>query len=796
MKNLTLLLIALCISGLSYGQNIKGQILDDSGVPIFFATAALYNASDSTLVAAESTDDEGYFRFEAGDGQYYLTATMLGYADLTTNLQVPASTNENLVMKMVQDANLLTTIEIKDKAPLLEQRGDKLIVNVEGNITNTSGSLLDVMKKVPGMLVIRDRLSIAGSGNPTIYLNGKTTQYMDVQSLLRDMPGDNIKKVEIIHQPGAEYEAAGSGPIINIIMKKNSLFGTNGSVTAGVSYAQLWEYTTGVNLSHYAGKLNVSGGLGFSRNSWVEEIILTRRLNGIASELDGTYEQSNLDQATPRTYRGNVRVDYDLTERNRIGIEAKYYNNNNEWQANNETNVDLFSAESQDFNLSTINDQDRSWRYTSINPYYIFEIDTAGQKLELDLSYANYFRQGNSRLTTSNSINSFLEETNYDQPGETDIYAATIDYTLPITSALEVKVGAKYSEANLDNNLGSEYRNAEGVWINNPLQSNHYLFDESIKAGYGKLIWNDGDWSATAGLRYESSESIGNSLTLGETQTRTINKLFPSFSVSKKLGSSLKSTLSFSRRIDRPRYSTLNPFIFYLDPFTSERGNPNLRPELTNSAKFTLSYEGQPFFNVEYKRSSDAIVEVTEQEQSNQEAYKTEINFDEQTNFSSSLFFPLDFIPGLSGYGGVILSNVSYNSQYIGDEFLRSKWNTTTFIQAEFELPGEIQAELGGWYTSGNQEGIFASEYLYGTSFGISKKFLDRKLKLSLGVEDFINKFWTASVDYQQDVDLEVRWATPQVGIRASYSFGNKHLKKKKKRSASATEELRRAQQN
>ena len=133
----------------------------------------------------------------------------------------------------------------KNKLPLLEQKADKLIVNVEDNNTNTSGSLLDVMKKVPGMIVVQDRLSMAGAGTPTILLNGKSTQYMDVQALLRDMPGDNIKKVEIIHQPGAEYEAAGSGPIITIILKKNSLFGTNGSITAGVGKGELWDYTTG-----------------------------------------------------------------------------------------------------------------------------------------------------------------------------------------------------------------------------------------------------------------------------------------------------------------------------------------------------------------------------------------------------------------------------------------------------------------------------------------------------------------------------------------------------------------------
>jgi len=261
----TLITGLICLS--AFAQNsITGTVIDENNDPIFFATVAIYNAADSTLIKAESTDDNGsYVLTDLAAADYYLTASMLSYADQTQSISL--SQDGKMDSALATDANLLTTIEIKDKAPLLEQRADKLIVNVEGNISNTSGSLLDVMKKVPGMLVVRDRLSMVGSGTPTILLNGKTTQYMDVQSLLRDMPGDNIKKVEIIHQPGAEYEAAGSGPIINIILKKNSLFGTNGSASVGVGKGnKLWDYNTGVQLSHYAGNFNISGGLGYAQN--------------------------------------------------------------------------------------------------------------------------------------------------------------------------------------------------------------------------------------------------------------------------------------------------------------------------------------------------------------------------------------------------------------------------------------------------------------------------------------------------------------------------------------------------
>ena len=796
MKTITTTVISLlCVLQLS-GQSIEGKIADQNNESIFYATIALYNSADSTLVKAESTDVDGAYKIsDIKDGNYYLDINMLGYeSKRIDNIEISGDKTVKHDISLSEDSQLLSTIEIKEKLPLLEQKADKLIVNVADNITNTSGSLLDVMKKVPGMIVVQDRLSMAGSGTPTILLNGKSTQYMDVQALLRDMPGDNIKKVEIIHQPGAEYEAAGSGPIINIILKKNSLFGTNGSVTVGVGKGELWDYTTGINLSHYQGAFNITGSIGYSKNAWIDGLSIVRRLSNIDDAINGTYDQVNRDAATPITYRGNVRMDWDVTEKHRIGLETKYYNNKNARIAKNVTNVDLTDTDQQDYTLTTENDINRAWNYRSINPYYIFEIDTAGQKLEFDFSLAQFDREGVNTLSTVSTQSAMIDQQRYTQPGINDIMATSLDYTLPLSDIIELKTGVKYSYADLDNNLISEFRIGNGEWANNMGQSNEYLFTEKIYAGYGKLSWKKNEWSGTAGLRYEKSESIGNSVTLDSVQVRDINQLFPSVSISRKLGV-LTPSVAYSYRIDRPRYSTLNPFVYYIDPFTSERGNPNILPELTHSAKFTLAFEGQPFFNIEYKNSNNSIVEVTEQEATSQEAFKTDVNFDNREVWSGSLYFPMDMIPGISGgYGGVILTQTSFNSNYIEGVFDRSAFNTTAFIQLEMSLPWEINAELGGWYTSGQQEGIFRSEYLYGSSFGISKKILDGNGKVSFGVEDFAYRFWNARVDYQQDMDIQSTWQAPVMNFRFSYKFGNQHLKSKSKNRSSASDVLNRAQ--
>ncbi len=793
MKNL--LIILLCFSAyFGSAQRLDGIVLDTENQPIFFANVVLYSSLDSSIVMASSTDDEGrYILEDINEGTYFLEASMLSYKpNRILNVGIPGYTGRtNFVLE--EDAATLETVTIKGRKPLLEQKPDRMVVNVADNLTSLNGNLLDVMKKVPGMIVINDRLSLAGQGNVTILINGKSTRYMDIQSLLQEMPGDNIEKVEVIHQPGAEFDASGSGPIINIILKKNVFLGTNGTARIGVARNHIWAYNGGVNLSHHQGKLNIQSGIGYNQNAWKEDFTLLRTVG------DDIYDQKTVTPADPRSYRANLTMDYDLTDDQRIGFNSRYVHSDNEYETTNTTDINFLSSE--DYVLQTINDQDRSWDFYAFNPYYTYDIDSSGQKLNLDINLARFKIDSENTLTNSNTsaTQRFLGQ-RYVQPGDTKIMVGMLDYTKPLNEKYTFQTGVKYSMADLDNNLSAfdEDENAEGEWVINNLQSNHYKFTEDISAAYGKLNWDIGTWKGTLGLRYEHSYSEGYSVTLDSTLDRTISKLFPSMSVSRELFGPLAANLAYSYRIDRPRYSTLNPFVYYYDPFTFERGNPNLRPELTHSTKFSISADGQPFFNIEYKRSNDVMVEVTEQNDETGEANRVTINMDKRQVFETSLFFPLEAIPGVAGgYGGFIANYLKFDSEYLGQTFDPSKWSLTAFFQTEYNLPGDWNGELGGWYNSGVREGIIDSEWLYGISLGVSKKFWDNQAKFSIGVDDILNRFWFGRVDYaNMDLDINTTWYAPEVNAQFSYKFGNRHLKSKKKAGGSGNDVIRRANQN
>lgn len=792
MKTLFFAFLLCCTFSLSAQYTASGNLKNDQGEIVEFANIVLYEVTGDKLIKGVVTDADGNFKIEKiKSGNFYLKAMMLGYTDFQSEAFTldENKTSHTLNMVLESEAQTLDAVEVVAKVPLLEQRADRLVVNVAKSLTSVNGSLMEIMKKVPGMLVVNGKLSMAGNSNPTILIDGRTTQYMDIQSMLREMPGDNIERIEVIHQPGAEFEASGNGPIINIILKKNKLYGTNGSVQAGIGKADRWRYNGGVNLNVRQGKLNFTGGAGYSYNAFDEGLRVDRLL-----ENGNRIISNNQTPFDPKTYRANVGVDYYLTQKHTIGVGYRTTGSNNDRINTNQTEIE-YADGSPTTLLETDNDLTRNWNYNRVNAYYAWEMDTLGQKLEIDGNFATFSRDATSLVRTSNKTgdNVNFSDVKNEQPGDTKIYTAKVDYTKPLSKEVQLQFGAKFSRADLDNDLQSFYFEDE-IWKNNIFQSNHYLFDEDIAGVYSKLSFSVGKWEGTAGLRYEDSRSEGYSITLDSTNIRNIKKLFPSASISRDLTNQLALSLAYSYRIERPQFYSLNPFVRYMDPFTLERGNPLLRPELSHSTKLSLAFDNQPFFSLEYVKTNNIISLVTEQNMDDQtEAFDD--NLDSYRKIGGSLFFPLSFIPGLDGYGGFMLFNEEYkDATRAGNAYNSSLWNFTSFLQVNFKIPGEIKAEVSGWYTGGGQDGIIKFEPMYGVSAGLQRSFLDKKLDVSLSFDDIVNRFFYGKLAYDDlNADILSTWNNKIVSMRVTYKFGNQFMQKKKGRRNSAQEEVNRA---
>jgi hypothetical protein len=763
--------------------SLTGRVLDDDA-PAEFTNILLVAAADSIVVKLELADETGGFIFkDVPAADYFIRTTGIGFGEKNHPVFTLAP-GQDLVLPFYQlsgSATNLETIEVVARKPFLEQKAGMLVVNVDQSITGQGGTVIDMLRKVPGIVIAGNRIQMAGKSGLTILIDGRPTKYMDIQSLLKDMPADNIKTIEVISQPGAQYDAEGSGGVINLVLKKNSLLGTNGSVYVGGGYGERAKYRAGGQLSHRAGKLNLTGGASWNQRSWVEGLDLIRRFD------DRTYVQTNRDFGLPKSYSLRGGVDYDLTDQQRVGFNARYNWGQSPRSASNMTEIRHPETDELLESFVTSAERTRPWTSLNVDAFYRIKLDTSGQEINFDASYNRFTRDGKVELKTVGS--NFPDRVNL-EPSSANILSAQADYKKPLSKTFVFKAGAKASMAELDNELLARFSQNGEMVIDDNL-SNQFLYDENIKAVYTSLGWEKGDLSANFGLRFEDTKMEGYNVTLDSFNNRNFSQLFPSVSFNAPAFGPIGVSVAYSYRIERPSYYDLNPFVSYLDPLTFEKGNPFLRPELIHSGQFSLTYEKQPFFNLSYDYTSDVIADVTEQDSETGVAFQNTVNLDRYVRYGGSLFLPLDFIAKpISGYIGGMLYYNDYTSDYLGGQLDQDQWSFTGFFQVNAKLPGEWKGEVSGWYQGKGIDGIIRTDPLYGVSAGLEKDFFDDRLNFVLSGDGIIQKFFTGSIRYQeQNLDIRSIWEAPVVSVKLTYKFGNRFLKKNEGRRSSASEE-------
>ena len=810
MTRTLLLSLALLYAGQAMAQadetaspasfRISGSLADESGTAIEFANVLLMQAADSVLAKAELADLEGNFEITADSGRYFLQVVMLGYDDYQGPTFELAEDIEFGALQLSAFAKTLQTAVVTAKKPFLEQQAGKMIVNVEGSVTGQTGSATQLLQKVPGVIVRQGNVSLAGSNNVTILIDGKPTRYMDVNALLKDLPAADIQKIEVITQPGAVYDAEG-GSVLNIILKKNVRLGTNGSVRVGLGRGTYDKLNSSLRLSHRDGPLNTYGSVSYRRGSGFEQLKLDREIDG------ARLLQDNIEPYLPNTASVRAGVDYDLSDRHAVGINARYSNTVDNAVGTNTTRgfggitfEDALVDGTPLFSLATenVNNQDRISYGADV--FYRYEIDTAGRKLDVDASYAAFDRDGRLRTTTevlSGNFGSPINDIRNQEVGATRVAAAQADYTHPIGD-YKLRGGVKYTVADVDADLQAETRpmGTELAFMNAPGLTNRFLYNEQIAAGYLSADAKWGEVSVNAGLRYEHTFIDGENVTSDSLFRRDYWGVFPSFGVSLPIKGSIGASGAYSYRIDRPNYQSLNPFVRFMDPLTVQRGNTQLQPSYVHNAQVSLTYDGQPFFRLAYSRTTDAIALLTEQNASTGVTEGYNANLDNFTRYGGHLFAPLSFIPKVDGYMGGMAYYTEYESELFGGAFNQGSWSFTGFANATIELPLELKAELNYWIVSGGQEGILQNGLLYGSSIGLERKFLDDQLTVGISYEDGLFDPWDGKIRYQdQRFNIINTWETDIVMLNLTYKFGNRYLKGKERRNSAAQDVLNRAEE-
>jgi outer membrane receptor protein involved in Fe transport len=778
--------VSTCFRSQAQGTGqVTGQLLDVQQRPAAFATVLLRQVRDTTWVRGEVASGEGRYTFtKLPASQYQLTVLLLGYQPYRSApfTLAAAATVPLPAVQLALASQQLRGVEVVGQKPLLEMQPGKLVLNVAASPTAAGATALELLQKIPGLVVLNDRLSLAGREGLTILLDGRTTHYTDVVSMLKDFPGSSIDRVEVLTQPGAAYEAAGSAGVLNIILKKNTSLGTNGTLTGTAGYGRFGKAGGALDLNHRTRRgLNVFGNYGYTYRRTYEQLNTDRVTTEAGQPV--AYAQRSYQPRTAGMHTTRVGADLPLTHHQSLGVLLTGYTAGT--QVDYENRIDVTSA-AQTYLNTTRNDNQRRTGSYAANLNYKLALDSAGRELLLDADYSTYRAGNDNRLTNSLSDNT-EQLLRFDQQTDIVLRSARADYHHPLGTA-KLAAGAKVSAAAIDSQLDFA-RLAPGGWQPVPSRTDHFQYTEQLVAGYLSL---DRQWAGVqvqAGLRGEYTHSVATSVALNRTVGRDYFQLFPSLSLSRALTKKLGTSLAFGRRIDRPGYQDLNPSIVYLDPYSQQQGNPFLRPQLTDSYSATLTYQQQPVLQLAYNRTTDPISLVTGQQDS--VLYSTTTNLSRLSHYSATLNFPLNVGKLLSGYGGINLFYKQYQGEYLSGEYRQGQLSGLAYLQTTVRLPQGVRLEVSGFYHSAGVNGLIAFRPFGSATVGLQKSVWHDQLQVRLVAADvfFTNK-QQGTVRYQ---DLDIRFFTQsesrQVRLSLSYNFGNQKLKAARARTTSLDDE-------
>ncbi len=797
MKNL-LIIITLFLSFFSLNAQtgiIQGQLADEKGVILEYANVLLLNPLDSTLIKGVVTDLEGNFVFEAVEkGSYLVSASSVGFNESYSTL-IKSNNNKIMIDPLILTQGVeLSEVTVTTKKPFIEMKADKIVVNVENSTVNSGNSAIEILQKSPGVMIDKDNnISLRGKQGVLVMINGKN-QYLtgdELTRLLESMPAENIQNIEIITNPSAKYDAEGNSGIINIRLKKNNKIGFNGSINAGARKGEKLSYNNGLNFNYRSDKMNIYGSSG--RNDWkgVKDMTLKKVIpynNGTT-----TFDQVAEMEDTEVSYNSRLGIDYTISDKTTVGVLYNFNRANASWIHDNQTTIT--GDNTPGFNLLNVYGvTDVIWNQHSYNFNVVHNFDDKGTSLTLDADYSfyksvidntydnNYFDENNEMV-----LSPFMLR-NKDR-SDINIFAAKMDFSKSF-EGYQIEVGAKLSMVKTDND--SKYEALEnGIWENQINRTNNFIYDEDVLAGYANVSKNYGKVNVQAGLRVEQTRSLGNSVTLEESVPRNYTDFFPSLSLSHTIGKKHSLSYNYSRRINRPSYQDLNPFIGYLDEYTFEIGNPFLNPQYSNSVGMNYGFGNLFFISANYSRTKDAMTEVIEQFSSENKTFQTNINLDNYN--SADLTFSTSIPLGKIGVTRINLTSFynDFKSSIPSGTLDNQNVAYHIYIGNEFNLPAGIIMEVTGTYQSKLTYALFKLNAQYGVDLGFSKDILKGKGSLKIGVDDIFDIRQNDVFVRQDDIYLDVtqKRDTRRVKVSFKYKFGNNKLKSVRNRSTATEDE-------
>jgi outer membrane cobalamin receptor len=647
----------------AYAQNssgkITGSIKDGNGKAIEAATISLLKAKDSSLVKVALSGKTGIYEFEKIPyGIYVVSASVAGFEKSVVNGIKLGAGRADFTVEPIQlkpSVKTLGEVTVVGKKPLIENKIDRMVINVDAAPSNAGQSAMEVLEKSPGVSVSNEGvISLKGKQGVIVMMDGKPTYLSpaDLASVLKNLPASAVEQIEIMTNPSSKYDASGNSGLINIKTKKNRNDGFNGSISQGVTvgwfsrdkttYAP-FRNSTSVNLNYRKGKLNLFGNYNFNYREGKGDLYIERSFYEKDGLLNSTSSSHTAFNGRNNNHTVKLGMDFYANKKNVFGIVLTGFGFFGRPEPESDQLIRRPDGSVESILKTNIINDIAFYNY-SANLNFKHSFDTAGREITADVDYIGYTNNNKTLLTTH------IYDGNMDKkgslildgkiPGNINIYSFKTDYDHPLKNDMRLEAGFKASFVKNDNEVKYQrWQNEE--WMLDA-RSNHFIYEENIQAAYLNLNKKWKKFSAQGGLRLENTVAKGKQVTTDSLFERKYTSLFSTMYVNYDFNKKHSLKFTYGRRIERPNYRDLNPFLWFLDSLTFRQGNPYLLPQFAHNFEFSHTFKQQWITTLNYSITDDVISELLKQNTEKRITFLTVENVARFRNIGLSITAPIN----------------------------------------------------------------------------------------------------------------------------------------------------------
>jgi iron complex outermembrane receptor protein len=815
MKNFACFILCVFLFVAAKSQTSSGKIsvtvTNEQQTALENANLELLRTKDSGLVKVAITDKMGLAEFEnIPFGNYLLRTSLIGYDrsySLPFSLSAEQSTLQLAKIWLKQTSVEMKGVTVAAKKPFIQKLSDRIVVNVENSIVSAGSSAMDVLERSPGVNVDQnDNITLIGRSGVIIMIDGKPTAMSgsDLANYLKGLPSAAIERIDIITNPSAKYDASGNAGIIDIRMKKDQRLGTNGSLTAGYGQGIYPKANGGMTFNYRNKKVNIFGNYNYAYFVGLNHLILDRNFfnGGVynGGDLKDNYSVSNYSSHTPR-----LGADFFPNKNTIIGFVVNgNFNHITRTSTNSSVVIDQNKQNKSTFSSLATNNDHNNNVVANINFKHTF--DSTGKELTADFDYGSY----NSGSLTRNAtkyykLDGSSLQPDYildgDQNGKLTFKTGKADYVNPLGKMAKWEAGFKTSFVSSDND--AKFWDVSGGTPQNDVnKTNHFFYEENNNAGYVNFSKNWKKFNAQVGLRGEHTHVKTHQVNGDVYFDSSYFQLFPSAFFNYKLKEDKTLGVSVSRRIGRPGYSQLNPFLFLIDPTTYATGAPGLLPQFTWSYELSYTLKNLNFtFGYSHTTKSQNIVISKFKDVFPNILFEDNVTVQIPVNLSSTAYY------GVSISAPIHINNWwnMINNGNIYYQHFRGRLGTTQLDRGKpaanwrtnntFTFKKGWTAELSGNVNSGGQYSFMVLEPQWGVGAGVQKTMMKAKGTLRFNVTDI---FWTnlpkAVITYDNYIEKWHAYRETRVAnLTFTYRFGSNKVQQARRRTTASEEERQRA---